>query len=551
MRSEQTKKCKPSVSSHPGFAVPSAASFHLNYSCTKHLGLTQHQTHPDQPWPTLTTPPCRTLGSRCASHWSQTFPNDTAVRSSNADSGRCVLRGSGLSVPRCTCAQGQSSVTRLCDAYTCLQTHQATRAMAQGFSLGAAVFPSLQPAPGCAEPQQHAPDTVLDLLLTQHGAVVYAGLSAASKAGKTWSLQHAPKATLTLRPDPDAPFETAVPRTSQEAADWEQRLSIARDALSVRGALPTTLRLLIEDTSDLLAVPEYLAGVGEGIVRIEVVYQGTSNMVKSTSTAAFLQAAAQACPNVTSLHLVACPCVLPPSPAFPKLTHFSLRIFHNCPAGSVFRSIAQYLPQITHLVIDIPEIEVHDEPGHEPWPKLFTAAHRTTTLTHCTLTVTLTDELAVLLISHAPSITHLTVEGLQLAWQGEPAGWGGDPNEIDLTEREWSVEVLRVARAGVDGGRLALLPRRRGDGQVEVRAEELKYQVPTGEVSETHTHTHTTHTHTHTHTHAHVLCTAFFQAQRSHPAWAYELHCTRNMLTAVFMCVCTCVHVCVRVYAAT
>lgn len=269
----------------------------------------------------------------------------------------------------------------------------------------------------CA-PSQLVPDAWL-LCFTKHhaDAAVWSGLFRTCRGGRDLALRAARQAALTL------------PCFDQEPdAGWERQLATVRDALSVRGARPTRLRLpgLQTDGEDqinfhtgrtcdawarrLALMPGRLVGVGQGITKLDLSLWG------EWEYGVFLTQLAWACPNVTSLQLKLPytlkpnftspqPPPIPPRSLWPKLT--SLRV----PQGSVdtdwlVQHVAPYMGQLTTL--QLPSCPYYQT---VQWPALFPQYPTTTNtpLTHFTANAQLTDGLLSELLAHAPGLESLSV----------------------------------------------------------------------------------------------------------------------------------------------
>lgn len=299
-------------------------------------------------------------------------------------------------------------------------------------SLGAGLF-SLLAAPGFEVPGEEPPGAWLVLFLEGHAdQAVFTGLFCTSRGAKAWCLQHAPRARLTLR----------------KHVAWKAKLAAARDALRVRGALPTCLAIQLPSTSEshaaLADVPGAVAGVGHGITTLEwhMALFDEAGSVRS----GILLAISPHIPNLTTLLIDSC--VLPPPNTFPHLKQLSVwgvRL-DACP------SIAKYLPQITTLTL-VPQITTLRKTDAVCRAVFSTAS---STLTDLDISFELTDQLLGLLVSRTPALTALRVGLLRVqsdAYVGKE--WGvktvhaaGDGAELWGRGALDSVQRLPVNKAG-------------------------------------------------------------------------------------------------------
>lgn len=91
-------------------------------------------------------------------------------------------------------------------------------------------------------------------------------------------------------------------------------------------------------------------------------------------------------------------------------------------------AVSALLPRITSLNLSF---RYHKYDPFTPWERIFTAQHTTHTLTHLTTRDILDSELLGLLISHAPSLTDLTVGSMYVDTE-------------DYKQRQWAVRRLHI-----------------------------------------------------------------------------------------------------------
>ncbi len=159
----------------------------------------------------------------------------------------------------------------------------------------------------------------------------------------------------------------------------------------------------------------------------------------------------------------------------------------TCVFGSVamqmFATLQAILPHITHA-----DILCQYPPA--PWHAIFCPASTTHTLTHLVTHEPLEEDLASVLVRHAPALKHLTVSALSL--------------QADMSGEVWSVTELVVTEPCGDDDRehqLDYLPQSMG-GVLNLRMKELCLREGNQQVS--------IHAHTHTHTHPASRFTAMF-----------------------------------------
>ncbi len=276
------------------------------------------------------------------------------------------------------------------------------------FSLGASAlgFPE---ADGCRTPTLGPPGPFL-LAFKPHAqsdAAVIRGLFTACRSGRDLAAELAQRLTVCLDTD------QAV------SPSWPSKLAAAEAALTSRGNLPS--RLQIECGGDhgdqgLREVLYLLHTAGGGITELEIIACGANPALTE-----FLNQAAHELNGLRSLSIGPCPqdCALPVPAQYPNLTSLSLNITqdedHHQGLATILRTAAAYLPHVTTLsaTFDL----------HEPdWTLFFTHAVSTSTptpphyhtsaapyLTHLTVSDTLRDDLAALLVTHAPTLAVLSV----------------------------------------------------------------------------------------------------------------------------------------------
>ncbi len=191
------------------------------------------------------------------------------------------------------------------------------------FSLAAAVF-GWPAGEGYAEPLQNAPDTWLVTFREKHVTpAVLSGVFSSCKSGREWALREAPK--LKYQPD----FSTKVPGSMAARQEiYRARFESAKQCLSLRGSLPTTLVLSVDwglETSVFMLFCNTLGGPrAPAIMSLEFRARCVIALDKEKSFAALLGRAAKGWPQVTSLTIHRCPCNLPPPTTLPALTHLSV-----------------------------------------------------------------------------------------------------------------------------------------------------------------------------------------------------------------------------------
>ncbi len=127
--------------------------------------------------------------------------------------------------------------------------------------------------------------------------------------------------------------------------------------------------------------------------------------------------------HITSLQLSPCSYKLPPPKELPQLRSLSAALVFcrtEAPKRALYNSITAYLPQLVSLQLDRPA-SAWDV---VQWPRAFTPATTTHTLTKLSTDARLCDELLQLLLKHAPRLQELAVQGLALRQSHEGVKWG-------------------------------------------------------------------------------------------------------------------------------
>ncbi len=242
---------------------------------------------------------------------------------------------------------------------------------------------------------------------------------------------------------------------------WLKRATAVQQALITRGAQPTSLSVLctllgaskvVRDAglARLSRIPEHLSGAaGLGVTdlkldTLDAAFEGTFD--------GLLQALTLHTPNLVTLHLKSSPCALPPPSSLPSLRVLSLwhRGQDRRLRPAAYRSIAQYMTQLTSLSID----------ECDSWSVLLrlTSKEATHTLTEFSTDQQLTIELLTALLDHAPALKQLAAGAIR-------AGLGNHSN------REWGLERLTVRYMEQILVRLGQLPRCKAGGQVTIKGE--------------------------------------------------------------------------------
>ncbi len=355
------------------------------------------------------------------------------------------------------------------------------------------------------------PSAWREVLLSRYtDGAVCAGLFTACRVGKVWALTNACQLTVRL----PLPSDQQSDNQAQSQA-WQTQLATVQEALQVRGQQPARLVLECQDcagtSAALLQVADALQGLGAGVTELQVKPNDASaDTADSTGITAFLARAAPSLPSLVSLQLDECHGTLPPRDQLPSLRRLALRVIKSsrmAQSGSQTASIVNelasiqpYLVQITHLTITAL--------GPIPWAVLFTplttsATHSTTPtvtpttppvatypLTNFTTNKQLTNDLITPLLTHAPALTDLSVDGIHATIS-------------DHRGRQWGVQRLS-SRLGMDLYHMARLPVCEGGKVLDVCIDDAyssSLVVDDLTVSDyTHTHMHTyppTHTYTH------------------------------------------------------
>ncbi len=149
---------------------------------------------------------------------------------------------------------------------------------------------------------QRIPDGLVLSFIEQHAdAAMFVSLFRSCRGGRDLVLRSARKGALVLM------CANLLPN-----AAWERQLRAARQALSVRGLRPTSVRVLqqtgpgflderkiyrVPSQERLVSVLNLLHGVGEGVTELDVDLSGYPDNKR------FMRELAVACPNVSSLQL--------------------------------------------------------------------------------------------------------------------------------------------------------------------------------------------------------------------------------------------------------
>ncbi len=324
--------------------------------------------------------------------------------------------------------------------------HKKLAQAVKKFSLGAAVLGCV-PADGCDTPIQEAPDAWLLCFIEQHAdAAVWSGLFISCRGGRQLALTHARKATLMLHCAHRVPDE-----------GWQAQLVAVRQALSVRGAQSTRVKLrpfiALGDGPDpylwvarMGLVPGMLWGVGRGVTELDVDLESWSQ------TGALSSTLASSFPNITSLTLMGS--MLPTPALWPRLQSIDVSS-HRGEEKWLLQTIADYLPQLKSLKLP------SDYHGRRDWSSLFGRSYYHpvhSPLTHFEANSTLTDQVAVRLTVVAPGLEHLSVYRIAAdTGQYTDAPWS--LKHLQITERMDAAEVLpalaRLPRPV--GGRMSVM----------------------------------------------------------------------------------------------
>ncbi len=301
---------------------------------------------------------------------------------------------------------------------------------AEHISLGAGVWAG-PPAPGHYAPSQRVPDAWLRQLATQHKDAMR-GLLTSCRQGRDVALQIAGKLGLTLDCC-DVPTEpTGV---------WLRRAAAVQQALTMRGAQPTSLSVLCTPPEDACGwaphkqvskvvlttaakrtkhVPKHLkrpAGINITELRLTA--------PEGRSVGSLVKQMLSHTPNLVSLHLNTYPCALPPPSTLPHLTELDVQHSGSGEPDEwteCYRSIGLYLSQLVSLNLN--ELRA----AYDDWDALFASKQPTHTLTSF-CTEQLTDELLTALLEHAPALKQLTVQNMREV-------------EESYSDKEWGLEVL-------------------------------------------------------------------------------------------------------------
>ncbi len=257
-------------------------------------------------------------------------------------------------------------------------------------SFGAQLFPGAPPADDCATaPDQIAPDSWIALFASHADAATWMGLLTSSAAGRDFTLQRAPKASLLLNCGPGQQPQYARLGQALDKRVAGGQHTAARISLHPEGRYPGEAGL-----------PAFLAEWGAGVAELQIVFQATA--------AAWLDPAGTGEDAPDSY-----PAVLPGPPHLAQLR--SLRIAATlldaiAPYGAarlgpkqerVIAEASRFLPQLTSLELTWA--------GGPWWSLVFTPGLQAPHLTHLTTDTELDDYLMRLLLDRASKLAHLSV----------------------------------------------------------------------------------------------------------------------------------------------
>lgn len=269
----------------------------------------------------------------------------------------------------------------------------------------------------------------------QADSAVFSGLLSSCRTGRTWALSTAPKMTVQLTP----------PQEDQaDLAAWQDQLSGVSDALHTRGMLPTCLAVCVKGESvsatALKLIPAALSQFNAGITALRVRLTEQATKTDRLNIRDYLNSAAKAFPNVTSLELDTCVTALPVKCSFPNLKH--LRLTTSSTDPSVPAKLHYYLKQITELEVYSParasKVTRSKVFNHAPSPSL-----RTLKTSAC-----LTDPLLSRITRYAPNVAYLSVGGI-------------DKGLSDHSAKQWGLKRLNITvqeGTGMDMSVLLHLP---------------------------------------------------------------------------------------------
>ncbi len=318
---------------------------------------------------------------------------------------------------------------------------------------------------------QSAPDALRVLVATRHiKADEYKAIFCVSRAGRDWVLSSALNARLDLW----MPRRLKAGYPSKPTWPWQPHIAAVRQALLIRGTLPTTITLHCYHRTPPAMYSKVLSalqGAGAGVTGLRLV-PGTDHdrldTIADLSTASvFLVQAAQALPNLTTLHIDSFALVLPPSRRLLQLRHLTLagpKGGRPMP-GAMAYSISGYTTQLVELSVS--------DWTHKP---AFSIPHTTSPCTLKQLSImgeTLTDELLSVLASRAKALRVLHVSSIRLTRSHKGCEWGleelflgRDPdfgqikrlpsNKEDRVAMDWVSDKLTLCVDSVQVRRLSL-----------------------------------------------------------------------------------------------
>ncbi len=239
------------------------------------------------------------------------------------------------------------------------------------FSLAAALW-GWPPAPGHAAPNQHAPDTWLDLFTAEHARTdpaVLSGVFTACRSGRDWVLEVAPRVSVHI--------DTSAP---QPVAGFQRRSSTFHRALSARSnsvqrtQLQITCSETLQSSTVTYVLPSFLSGLSVPVT--DITLQGRCpqeevDAVLSPIAGLLLSLVPSLASHLTTLSLDPCPGPLPPPQLLPQLRSLSVSLYPltNQPQWPyeqvIVRSIGRLVTQLTALVVNR-----HNPMGNVPWSAL-------------------------------------------------------------------------------------------------------------------------------------------------------------------------------------
>lgn len=305
-----------------------------------------------------------------------------------------------------------------------------------------------QAAEGYAAAVDQVPEAWL-VLLHHADAAVLSGVFTCCRGGRDLVLQHVRRLTVKLQCPSQ---ETDL--TWQQWQQWQQRLQAVRQALSVRGARPTsvfTTEGVAGPTADgereqgssscplppasASQVAAALQGVGQGVDNLTVEVWLRSDII------ALLHQMARTFPNVTSLEITYCfedgnynAVIMPPPSQWPRLTSLKLTLgdqWHKCRLEEMLPCIAPYMSQLRTLSV-LHGFGFTMWSDIRDWGFLFPLLEGTTLpLVRLEVDSVLNDNLLDNLLTHTPHLKHLYVGGI-------------DMQLTNQSDRVWELEEFRI-----------------------------------------------------------------------------------------------------------